>query len=187
MLLRGEPPPRGGLRAQVPVNIRPDEKAHALGNELTSLFVELPVDEPDPPTRYDRVVAQARGAQEGLPARGRQDDRELADMGPPLAGAVLARLMFGGTRMFNLTITNVPGPQFPLYAFGARLARSTRSCRSSPAIRWGSPSSPTTAGWSSGSTPTGRGLPDLGVLVEGIEHSLAELRPEPAATQSHIR
>ena len=42
-------------------------------------------------------------------------------MGPPLAGDLLARSMFGGTRMFNLTITNVPGPQQRLYAFGAPL------------------------------------------------------------------
>jgi len=46
---------------------------------------------------------------------------DLADMGPPLAGELLARSMFGGTRMFNLTITNVPGPQQQLYAFGAPL------------------------------------------------------------------
>jgi WS/DGAT/MGAT family acyltransferase len=119
LLARGEDPPAGGLRAQVPVNIRPQEREHALGNELTSLFVELPVAEPDPAARYFRVVERAAELKAGSQRDGGRTIVGLANLGPPLAGNLLARSMFGGSRMFNLTITNVPGPQQRLYAFGA--------------------------------------------------------------------
>jgi diacylglycerol O-acyltransferase len=58
-LARGEAPPAAGLRAQIPVNLRTPEHEHALGNALTSLFVELPVAEPDPLARYRQVVNRA--------------------------------------------------------------------------------------------------------------------------------
>ena len=109
LLSRGDALPEGDLRAQVPVNIRSEDREHALGNELTSLFVELPVTEPDPIARYRRVVERTEQLKAGSQRAGGKTIVDLADMGPPLAGAVLARSMFGGTRMFNLTITNVPG------------------------------------------------------------------------------
>ena len=98
-------------------------------------------------------------------------------MGPPLAGNLIARSMFGGTRMFNLTITNVAGPQERLYAFGAPLVEVL-------------PLVPLFAGHTIGIaavTYAGQmvfGLnadrmsaPDVAVLAEGIERSFAELRP----------
>ena len=121
LLERGEQPPSRGLRAQVPVNIRAEDREHALGNELTSLFVELPVEEADPLRRYRRVVERAEQLKAGSQRTGGKTIVNLADMGPPLAGGLLARSMFGGSRMFNLTITNVPGPRERLYAFGAPL------------------------------------------------------------------
>jgi diacylglycerol O-acyltransferase / wax synthase len=174
LLARGEEPPARGLRAQVPVNIR-TEGARDLGNELTSLFVELPVAEPDPLRRYARMVQRAEELKAGSQRKGGKTIVDLADLGPPLAGDLLARAMFGGTRMFNLTITNVPGPQQPLYAFGAPL-------------RGVLPLVPLFAGHSIGIAVVsyaGRmvfGLnadritaPDLEVLTQGIERSFAEL------------
>jgi hypothetical protein len=161
----------------VPVNIRSEDKQHALGNELTSLFVELPVGEADPITRYRRVVQRAEDLKAGSQRAGGKTIVDLADMGPPLAGGLLARSMFGGTRMFNLTITNVPGPQQRLYAFGAPLTAVL-------------PLVPLFAGHSVGIAVVSYagqmvfGLnadrlsaPDLAVLAEGIEQSFAELRP----------
>ena len=105
---------------------------------------------------------------------------DLADMGPPLAGALLARSMFGGTRMFNLTITNVPGPQQRLYAFGAPLVEVL-------------PLVPLFAGHSIGIAVVSyagqmvfglnadrMAVPDLPTLAEGIQRSFAELRPAGA-------
>ena len=180
LLARGDVLPEGGLRAQVPVNIRAQDREHALGNELTSLFVELPVTEADPLARYDRILERAKELKAGSQRAGGKTITELADMGPPLAGGLIARSMFGGTRMFNLTITNVPGPQQQLYAFGAPLVEIQ-------------PLVPLFAGHTIGIaalTYNGKmvfGLnadrmaaPDVEVLAEGIERSFAELRP-PAA------
>ena len=180
LLSRGDELPEGDLRAQVPVNIRTEDQEHALGNELTSLFVELPVAEADPIARYRRVVERAAQLKAGSQRAGGKTIIDLADMGPPLAGALLARSMFGGTRMFNLTITNVPGPQERLYAFGAPLVEVL-------------PLVPLFAGHTIGIAVVSYagqvvfGLnadrvaaPDVKVLAEGIERSFAELRPPPA-------
>lgn len=176
LLARGDTLPEGGLRAQVPVNIRSEDREHALGNELTSLFVEIPVGEADPLVRYQRVRERAQELKSGSQRKGGKTIVDLADMGPPLAGGLLARSMFGGTRMFNLTITNVPGPQQRLYAFGAPLVEVL-------------PLVPLFAGHTVGIavvTYAGQmvfGLnadrmaaPDLAVLAEGIERSFAELQ-----------
>jgi diacylglycerol O-acyltransferase len=183
LLERGDALPEGNLRAQVPVNIRSEGQEHALGNELTSLFVELPVNEADPIARYRRVVERTEQLKSGSQRAGGKTIVDLADLGPPLAGALLARSMFGGTRMFNLTITNVPGPRERLYAFGAPLVEIL-------------PLVPLFAGHSIGIavvTYAGQmvfGLnadrmaaPDVGVLAEGIERSFSELRP-PGAKRS---
>ncbi len=181
LLSRGDPLPEGTLRAQVPVNIRTGDREHSLGNELTSLFVELPVDEADPIERHRRVRERAEQHKAGSQRTGGKTIVDLADMGPPLAGALLAQSMFGTTRMFNLTITNVPGPKRRLYAFGAPLVEVL-------------PLVPLFAGHAVGIAVVTYGgqmvfglnadrlaAPDVAVLAEGIERSFAELRaPAPA-------
>lgn len=175
LLSRGDELPERSLRAQVPVNIRREDKEHSLGNELTSLFVELPVGEADPLTRYRRVVERAEQLKAGSQRSGGKTIVDLADLGPPLAGALLARSMFGGTRMFNLTITNVPAFRERLYALGAPLVDVL-------------PLVPLFAGHTigiavvsySGQMVFGLnadrvGAGDVGVLAEGIERSFAEL------------
>ncbi len=180
LLSRGDALGESDLRAQVPVNIRSEDQQHSLGNELTSLFVELPVTEPDPIARYRRVVERTEQLKAGSQRAGGKTIVDLADMGPPLAGAVLARSMFGGTRMFNLTITNVPGSQQRLYALGAPLVEVL-------------PLVPLFAGHTIGIAVVSyagkmvfglnadrMAAPDVGVLAEGIERSFSELRPPKA-------
>ncbi len=176
LLSRGDELPKSDLRAQVPVNIRPEEQEHAMGNELTSLFVELPVGEADPLARYQRVVERTEQLKAGSQRAGGKTIVDLADMGPPLAGALLARSMFGGTRMFNLTITNVPGPQTRLYALGAPLVEIL-------------PLVPLFAGHTVGIAVLSydgqvvfglnadrMAAPDVEVFAEGIERAFAELQ-----------
>jgi diacylglycerol O-acyltransferase / wax synthase len=182
LLSRGEALPSGGLRAQVPVNIRAADKEHALGNELTSLFVELPVAERDAEQRYRRVLERAEELKAGTQRTGGKAIVDLANMGPPLAGNLLARTMFGGTRMFNLTITNVPGPQQRLYAFGAPLVEVE-------------PLVPLFSGHTIGIAVVSYdgqvvfglnadrvAVPDLRVLADGIAHAHSELLATSAQT-----
>ncbi len=121
MLARGEELPAGGLRAMVPVNFRPAADRLGLGNNISSLFVHLPVAEPQPGLRYLRQLDEAEGLKAGNQAVGSRTMIELAALAPPALHSFLARSLFA-TRLFNLTITNIPGPQIPLYALGSRVA-----------------------------------------------------------------
>jgi WS/DGAT/MGAT family acyltransferase len=177
LLSRGEALPGGDLRAQVPVNIRSEDREHALGNELTSLFVELPVAEADPVERYRRVVERAAHLKAGSQRAGGKTIVDLADMGPPLAGALLARSMFGGTRMFNLTITNVPGPQQPLYAFGAPLIEVLPLVPLFAGHRIGIAVLTYAGEMVFGLNADRIAAPDVEVLAEGIRRSFLELQP----------
>jgi diacylglycerol O-acyltransferase / wax synthase len=120
LLERGEDVPAPGLRAMVPVNIRSAADRLSLGNKVSSLFVHLPVMEPDPGHRYLLLSAQTTDLKSGRSSRGAADLVTIAGLAPPVLHSILARSTFAA-RLFNVTVTNVPGPQFPLYALGARM------------------------------------------------------------------
>ena len=109
------------VRALVPVSVTGDEE-QAPGNRVASHLVDLPVGEPNPRVRLARVSYAMRGvARTGRSVRA---DTLIALTGfaPPTLHALGARAARGlSRRMFNLMITNVPGPQVPLYAAGARM------------------------------------------------------------------
>jgi len=120
LLARDEDPP-DGIRAQVPVNVRRDDHEHALGNEVSNMIIELPTGEPDPLQRLADVIEREATTKAGHQQDGSKAWLDLADFGPPAIGGAVARVLFGGSRMFNVTITNVPGPQIELTAFDAPL------------------------------------------------------------------
>jgi len=117
---RGEEPPGRGLRAMVPVNLRAGDDFDGPGNRVSSLFVHLPVCEPDPVRRYLVTAGETAELKNAGAAHSGAELLTLAGLAPPLLHSVLARSATG-RRLFNLTVTNVPGPQRPLYAFGARM------------------------------------------------------------------
>jgi WS/DGAT/MGAT family acyltransferase len=108
------------LRAMVPMNVRTEGDQAGAGNRVTSLFVELPVHEPDARRRYDLACDAAERLKAGSAARGGMGLLAVTDQLPPVFHRPVAKMLFA-PRLFNLTITNVPGPQIPLYALGARL------------------------------------------------------------------
>ena len=119
---RGESLPRRGVRVMVPVNVRRATEMMALGNRVSSLFVELPVAEADALGRYRATAESAEELKRSGLAGGAEALVEVAGIAPPALHAALARMAFT-PRLFNLTITNVPGPQMTLYALGARMRR----------------------------------------------------------------
>jgi diacylglycerol O-acyltransferase / wax synthase len=123
LLERGEQVPSEGLRAMVPVNIRAAGDRIAAGNVITSLFVHLPVAESDPARCYARQTEEAEDLKSGSQALGSSALIKLTGLAPPVLHSLLARSLYA-TRLFNVTITNVPGPQQPLYAFGSRLRQA---------------------------------------------------------------
>ncbi len=118
---RGEALPAEGLRAMVPINIRAASEHLALGNRVSSLYVELPVAQAGPLLRYHETVARSQSLKsEGQQAAGTTAVIALAGLAPPVIHATMAQALYA-TRLFNLTITNVPGPQQTLYALGASM------------------------------------------------------------------
>jgi hypothetical protein len=111
------------MRAMVPVNIRTAGDRLAAGNVITSLFVHLPVAESDTRACYARQMEDAEALKSGTQAKGSSGLIELTGMAPPMLHSLLARSLYA-TRLFNVTITNVPGPQQPLYAFGSRMLKA---------------------------------------------------------------
>jgi diacylglycerol O-acyltransferase len=108
------------LRALVPVSIRARDEHHQLGNRLAAMRAPLPVYVEDPVARL-RVVRRAMdGLKESKQAVGAEVLAGMQALAPPTILAQASRLNFS-TRLFNLLVTNVPGPQFPLYVLGRRL------------------------------------------------------------------
>jgi WS/DGAT/MGAT family acyltransferase len=108
------------LRALVPVSIRTDDQHGSLGNRIAAMRGPLPVYVADPVERL-RIVAEAMtGLKESKQALGAEVLAGLQGFAPPTILAQASRLNFS-TRLFNLIVTNVPGPQFPLYMLGRKL------------------------------------------------------------------
>jgi diacylglycerol O-acyltransferase len=108
------------LKAMVPVSVRAEAERGALGNRVTTMYAPLPVYAEDPVERFAIVHAAMAGLKESGQAVGAEVLTKLTGFAPPTVLVQAARLQ-AHQRLFNLTVTNVPGPQFPLYLLGRRL------------------------------------------------------------------
>ncbi|HMH47740.1 MAG TPA: wax ester/triacylglycerol synthase family O-acyltransferase [Solirubrobacteraceae bacterium] len=106
------------MRALVPVSVRVEDDQG--GNRLVVMRGPLPVYIADPVQRL-RFVSQAMdGLKESKQALGAEVIAGAQNFAPPTILAQASRLNFS-TRLFNLIVTNVPGPQFPLYVLGREM------------------------------------------------------------------
>ena len=111
------------LRALVPVSVRTGaDEPSALGNRVAAVWAPLPVGMTDPIAAFERVHEAMEQVKANHEAVGAQTLTELADFAPPTIMSQAARLQ-ARQRFFNVVVTNVPGPQFPLYLIGRRLER----------------------------------------------------------------
>jgi diacylglycerol O-acyltransferase / wax synthase len=117
---RGEDTDGMVLKAMVPVSVRADAERGALGNRVAAMWAPLPVGVEDPAAVLAEVGEAMRGLKESGQAVGAQALTSLADFAPPTIMSQAARLQ-SRQRFFNLVVTNVPGPQIPLYLLGRRL------------------------------------------------------------------
>ena len=108
------------LKAMVPVSVRGDAERGDLGNKVAAMMAPLPVWCQEPVARLDIVTEQLKDLKSGGQAVGAQTLTELAGFAPPTVMAQASRLM-ARQRLFNLVVTNVPGPQFPLYLAGREM------------------------------------------------------------------
>jgi diacylglycerol O-acyltransferase len=118
--LRGESTEDLVLRAMVPVSVRADVERGALGNRVAAMWAPLPVGLDDPVQRLLTISRDMEGVKESGQAVGAEVLTQLSGFAPPTIVAQAARLQ-ARQRLFNLVVTNVPGPQFPLYMLGREL------------------------------------------------------------------
>jgi diacylglycerol O-acyltransferase / wax synthase len=132
LLSRGEPVSSSStVRAMVPLSVRAEPDAvgsggaaldGTLGNRVSSFLVDLPVGEPNAVVRLHQVAHQMRVHTSNGRSVGAETLVAIGGFAPPTLHALGARAASGLSKhVFNLVVTNVPGPQVPLYAAGARM------------------------------------------------------------------
>jgi WS/DGAT/MGAT family acyltransferase len=114
--------PRNGRDpvALVPVSVREPTESGELGNRISTVFVDLPVGEPDMAAKVRAISAQTRELKQSAAVRAGALMVGASGWAPPLISGLLARAM-GSVRAFNLVVSNIPGPQQPFYLNGVRM------------------------------------------------------------------
>jgi WS/DGAT/MGAT family acyltransferase len=108
------------LRALVPVSVRTKDERNQVGNRIAAMRAALPIYVEDPVTRLGVVREAMYDLKESKQALGAEVIAGVQNFAPPTILAQASRINFS-TRLFNLLVTNVPGPQFPLYVLGREL------------------------------------------------------------------
>jgi WS/DGAT/MGAT family acyltransferase len=111
---------RLNFRAMVPVNVRAGDERDEMGNRVAMLVVRLPLDAHDARERLARVVRETGAMKRSRQAVGVQALEDVSDHTFTTLFTLFGRLA-AASRPFNLVVTNVPGPQFPVYVLGARM------------------------------------------------------------------
>lgn len=166
--------PAHGLQALCPVSIRDETEKTALGNRLALLLVKLPIDEPNSEARLADVRATVDRLKARKQAVGADFLLNLAGFAPSTLHAMVARASVKQIG-FNLIVTNVPGPQFPLYFRGARLVEAFpvaflyEGQRLAIAIF-------SYMGWLNfGYLTDAHGVPDVDVVAKSVERAFKDL------------
>jgi WS/DGAT/MGAT family acyltransferase len=174
------------LKAMVPMSIRAEHEQGALGNRVTSMAAPLPVYEEEPALRLAIVKEAMKDVKSSKQAVGAEMIMDLSGFAPPTILGQAARLQ-ASQRFVNLLVTNVPGPQFPLYSSGHRMLDLF------PMAPLGANQALNVAVMSYDGK-LGFGLladydvvPDLGVIADGLEKSIAELVHTAEALDARTR
>jgi WS/DGAT/MGAT family acyltransferase len=162
------------MRALVPVSVRTHEQRNTLGNRLTVMRGPLPVYINDPVARLRFVREAMDGLKESKQAVGAATLARVNNLAPPTVLAQASRLNFS-TRLFNLLVTNIPGPQLPLYVLGRELEDLLPIAFLPDHHALAIAIMSYNGGMDYGLLGDYDALPDIDVIADGIEESLAEL------------
>jgi diacylglycerol O-acyltransferase len=162
------------LRACVPMSVRTADQRGGAGNRITIMVAPLPVGTPDPTARLAQVREAMDGVKNSKQAVGAETLTKMENFMPPTVLAQAARLGFS-PRLYNVLVTNIPGPQFPVYLLGRQMLELFPLAFLAPthllAIGIVSYHGRVTLGLLGDYD----GVPDLDVLAKEIETSLDEL------------
>jgi diacylglycerol O-acyltransferase len=182
------------MRALVPVSVRKDNQRGALGNQLTVMRGPLPVYIDDPISRLRFIRAAMDGLKESKQAVGAATLAAVNNLAPPTILAQASRLNFS-TRLFNLLVTNIPGPQLPLYVLGRQLEELFPVAFLPEDHALAVAIMSYNGGLDYGLLGDYDAMPDIQVVADGIEGALSELlaaargrrpRPAPQATNGSV-
>jgi WS/DGAT/MGAT family acyltransferase len=171
------------LIAMVPVSVRTEEQAGQYGNQVASMTASLHTHIADPVERLENIhqsMKIAKDKHHALPATIQQDFAEFA---PPAVAARAARVIARaavaewGTLPFNVVISNVPGPQFPLYGVGAQLVANYPVSAINDGVGLNMTVQSYNGSLDFGLLACADLVPDVWDLVDGLRDSLAELHP----------
>jgi diacylglycerol O-acyltransferase len=175
LLSRGEPVERE-VRTMVPVSVRSPGERGTYNNRVSAMFAELPVGIEDARARLESIRAQMEGLKESKQAVAGEVLTSLSGFAPPLLLALGERVATRvPQRNVNTVTTNVPGPQYPLYAAGRRLLEAFPYVPLGGRIRIGVAIFSYDGALNFGVTGDYDTASDLNVLCEGIEQGMAEL------------
>jgi diacylglycerol O-acyltransferase / wax synthase len=162
------------IRVQVPVSIRAEDERGELGNRLAAVRASLPVYVENPAQRLAVVRQSMEGVKQSKQALGAEVISRFNDFAPPTLLAQAARINFS-TRLFNLVVTNVPGPQIPLYVLGRELQDVFPVGFLPPNQALFVAIMSYNGGIDFGLLADYDSIDDLDAIADGIEHSIAEL------------
>jgi hypothetical protein len=166
----------------VPISVRGADEHGALGNRVSAMMVPLPIWCEDPIDRLRSVTGTMADVKSSKQAVGAGLLTEATNFAPPTIAAQAARLQ-SRQRFFNLVVTNVPGPQFPLYLLGRELqdvfpmvplAKNQGVCFALMSYN---------GRVNFGLTADYDAMPDLDLLAEDLEVSISELAEAAASAE----
>jgi WS/DGAT/MGAT family acyltransferase len=162
------------FRVMAPVSVRATDESGALGNRVSAWVVPLPIDVEDPREQRARIAARTAELKDQRSAVGAEVLTTVAEWTPSQLLALGAR---NATRLlpFNLVVTNVPGPQVPMYLAGARMVEAWPHVPLTDHLGLGIAllSYDGRVHW--GFNADYDVVPDLGEFVDGTREALAEL------------
>jgi diacylglycerol O-acyltransferase len=165
------------LRALVPMSvIDKDLEPTSLGSQVTGTVLNLPIGEPSPVVRLHQVSYALKAHKETGKAVSALRLIGVGGFAPTTFHALGARVAANAAqRSFNLVVTNVPGPQFPLYAAGARMLESYPVQPLLPGHALSIGVTSYNGGVHYGITADRDAIPDVGVVGQCLTEALAEL------------
>jgi len=175
LISRGEPVDRV-VRTLVPVSVRSRAEQGVYNNRVSAIFAELPVAIEDPARRLRSISVQMAELKDSHEAVAGEVLTSLTGFAPPLLLALAERLATRvPQRNVNTVTTNVPGPQYPLYAGGRRMLETFPYVPLAGHVRVGVAIFSYDGACAFGVTGDYDSAPDIDVLCDGIEQALAEL------------
>jgi diacylglycerol O-acyltransferase / wax synthase len=181
------------VRSMVPVSVRKADQKGSLNNQVSAVFVDLPVGLPDPVARLTSIRGQMDEYKRTMSA---VDANSIIDMGnyvaPPLLALGVRAALSAGQFMCQAVTTNVPGPRFPLYVLGKHMVSAYAYVPIAGGTRCSIGIFSYQNTMTFGLNADFDGYPDLDVLSGGIRKGLDELltlaeqaapQEKPAATK----